>query len=374
MPTVSIRPMILSTWVIGVAALAGLGGSGAASAPARVAPAESPTAMNPRRIIIDTDPGIDDAIAILIALRSPELHVEALTTVAGNVTLDLASDNARRLLSLAHRADVPVARGAARPLRKILHTATYWHGPGGIGGADLPRPQAAFDRRSATELISEVARRHPHDLTLVALGPLTNLAVALRQDPALRHELTEIIVMGGSTTGGNETAAAEFNFFVDPDAARLVFESGVPVTMVGLNATRQTLLTRSHADALAASSSCVGKFVAQLARFYLKTAEEFPLHDPLALVMAIDKSIATVITPMHIDVDTRPGLTNGATIFNTALTTVRTAREGDHFTDGGEQSIRPNADVPTAISSQRLLELLMTRLSAPGGACRTGLR
>jgi inosine-uridine nucleoside N-ribohydrolase len=368
MPILSIRRGILSMWVIGAAALAGVGGQDAAAF-GLVAPQNCPTVASPRRVIIDTDPGIDDAIAILIALRSPELHVEALTTVAGNVTLQLASDNARRLLSLAHRADVPVARGAAHPLRKILHTATYWHGPNGMGGERLPEPLADFDRRSAGELISEVARQHAHDLTVVALGPLTNIAAALRKDPALRHELTEIIVMGGSTAGGNETAAAEFNFFVDPDAARVVFESGVPVTMVGLNATRQTLLTRAHADALAASSSCVGKFVARLARYYLKTADEFPLHDPLALAMAIDKSIATTITPMHIEIDTRPGLTNGATIFNASLTIVGTAREGNHFTDGSEQAIRPNADVPAVISSQRLLELLMARLSAPDDAC-----
>jgi inosine-uridine nucleoside N-ribohydrolase len=368
MPLSSNLRMLLLMLVAAVAALFGLGGVGRAAAE-HVASQESPTAANPRRIIIDTDPGIDDAIAILLAVRSPELHIEALTTVAGNVPLDLGSDNARRLLSLAHRTDLPVARGAAHPLRKILHTATYWHGANGMGGVELPAPLVDFDRRTAAKLISDVARAHAHDLTIVALGPLTNLAVALRRDASLRHELTEIIMMGGSTMGGNETAAAEFNFFVDPDAARIVFESGIPITMVGLNATRQTLFTRSHVDALAASSSCVGKFVGQLGRFYLSAANEFPLHDPLALAMAIDKSIATTITPMRIDVDTRPGLTNGATIFNASLTNVAVKREGDHLTDGSEQPVRPNADVPTVIASQRLLELLMTRLSAADQGC-----
>jgi purine nucleosidase len=340
-----------------------------AAAPAYVSPQVSPTAASPRRVLIDTDPGIDDALAILLALRSPELRVEALTIVAGNVTLDRGAENARRVLSLARRTDIPVAKGAARPLRKTLRTATYWHGPNGLGGVELPPSTVAFDRRNAADLIVELAHMHPHDLTIVAIGPLTNVALALRQAPSLRHELSEIIVMGGSTVGGNETAAAEFNFYVDPDAAQIVFDAGVPITMVGLNATRQTLLTRQHVRALEASSSCLGKFVAKLGDYYLKTEDEFALHDPLALALAVDKTLAKTTLPMRIDVDTRSGLTNGASIYNSTLTSPRVIREGDHFTDAGEEPVTPNADVPTVIASERFLSLLMTRLTAANDGC-----
>ena len=339
------------------------------AAPPYVSPQQSPTADSPRRVVIDTDPGIDDALAILLALRSPELRVEALTTVAGNVTLDLAADNARRLLALAKRTDIPVARGAAKPLRKALRTATYWHGPNGLGGIELPASAVTFATRGAAEVIVDLAHRHAHDLTIVALGPLTNIALALHKSPALEQEVSEIIVMGGSTAGGNETAAAEFNFFVDPDAARIVFESGIPITMVGLNATRQTMLQRMHVQALRASGSCLGGIVAKLGEFYLETADAFALHDPLALALAIDKTLASKVLPMRIVIDTRSGLTNGASIYNSTLSQPRVIREGDHFTDAGEEPVTANADVPTVIASERFLAMLMARLSVADGGC-----
>lgn len=339
--------------------------------PSYVSPQVSPTAALPRRVILDVDPGIDDAIAILLALRSPELKVEAVTIVAGNVTVDQGSENALRVLSLARRTDIPVARGSERPLRKTLVTATHWHGPNGLGGVELPRSAAELDRRHAVDLIIKLAHEHPHDLSIVATGPLTNLALAFRKAPSIRQELSEIIVMGGSTVGGNETAAAEFNFFVDPDAAQIVFSSGVPLTMVGLNATRQTLLTRQHVRDLAASGSCLGRFVAKLGDFQLRDDITIgtPLHDPLALALAIDKTLATTTLSMRIEIDTRNGLTNGASIYNSALTREHIVREGDHLTDGGEEPVAPNADVPTVIGSDRFMALLMTRLTAAGDGC-----
>lgn len=340
-----------------------------AGAPSYVSAQNSPTAASPRRVILDVDPGIDDAIAILLAVRSPELKIEAVTTVAGNVTVDRGSENALRVLSLARRTDIPVARGAGRPLRKTLVTATYWHGPNGLGGVELPRSAVELDRRHAVDLIIQLAHEHPHDLSIVATGPLTNLALALRKAPSIRHELSEIIIMGGSTVGGNETAAAEFNFFVDPDAAQIVFSSGVPLTMVGLNATRQTLLTRQQVRDLGASTSCLGRFVAKLGEFQLRdeTTTGTPLHDPLALALAIDKTLSTTTVPMVIEIDTRSGLTNGASIFNSSLTREHFIREGDHLTDAGEEPVTPNADVPTVIASDRFLSLLMTRLTAEAG-------
>ena len=323
----------------------------------------------PRRVIIDTDPGIDDAIAILLALRSPELHIEALTVVAGNVTVDRGSQNALKLLSFAGRTNIPVSKGAAHPLRKSLRTATYWHGPNGIGGIDLPNPTQTLDRRRAPDLMIELAHAHPHDLTVLAIGPLTNVALALQKAPSLKRELSEIIVMGGSTVEGNETAAAEFNFYVDPDAAQIVFESGVPITMVGLNATRQTLLTRKHIERLEASNNCLGRIVAKLGAYYLKTADEFPLHDPLVVALSIDKRLARQTSPMRIEIDTRDGLTNGASVYNASLTRPHVVREDDHYTDAGVEPVTPNAEVPTRIDSQRFLSLLMDRLTTADNQC-----
>jgi inosine-uridine nucleoside N-ribohydrolase len=342
-----------------------------AGAPSYVSSQISPTAASPRRVILDVDPGIDDAIAILFALRSPELKVEAVTVVAGNVTLDRGAENALRVLSLARRTDIPVAKGSEQPLRKTLVTATFWHGPNGLGGVDLAPSAAKLDPRNAVDLIIQIARQHPHDLTIVATAPLTNLALALRKAPAIRHELSEIIIMGGSTVGGNETPAAEFNFFVDPDAAQIVFESGVPITMVGLNATRQTLLTRRHVHELAASTSCLGRFVAKLGEFSLRddTTPGTPLHDPLATALSIDKTLAKTTVPMRIEIDTRSGLTNGASIYNSGLTRAHIVREGDHLTDAGEETVAANADVPTVIESDRFLSLLMARLTVSQDGC-----
>ncbi len=321
------------------------------------------------------DPGVDDAIALFLALSSPELRVQAVTVVAGNIALDQGAENALRLLSLARRSDIPVAKGAAKPLHKTLVTATRWHGPNGLAGLELPRSKAALDSRHAVDLIIGLAHRYPHDITIVATGPLTNVAVALRKSPSIERELSEIIIMGGSTIGGNQTAAAEFNFFVDPDAAKIVFDSGVPITMVGLNAATQTRLVRAHVHQLAASRSCVGQFVAQLGDFLLRIGEAAgvtngsALYDPLALGMAIDKTLATTTVPMRIDVDSRPGLTNGATIFNSRLTRAVIGPEGDHLTSVGSEPVRPNADVPTVIAADRFLSLLMSRLSTPVDGC-----
>src|SRR4029453_11173329 len=184
------------------------------------APPEAPT-----RVIIDTDPGTDDAMAILLALTSPELRVEALTIVAGNVTTAQGLENALKLVSLAGRPDIPVAAGAQKPLLQKLVTAET-HGPDGLAGISLPPARLAPDPRFAPDLIIELVHKYPHEITLVPLGPLTNVALALSKDPSIAGLVKEVVLMGGAVSGGNVDAVAEFNIYVDPEAAHVVFEGG----------------------------------------------------------------------------------------------------------------------------------------------------
>src|SRR5579862_6735068 len=179
----------------------------------------SPSANAPRRIILDTDPGVDDAMAFFLALRSPELKVEAITPVSGNVPLSLTLPNALRLLEIAGRRDIPVAAGASAPLVRRLVTARYAHGENGLGGVDFPAPSLKPVSESAVEMIRRIVRSSPGEITVVALGPLTNVATALKADPELAKMIRAIVLMGGSLSGGNITPAAEFNFYVDPEAA-----------------------------------------------------------------------------------------------------------------------------------------------------------
>jgi inosine-uridine nucleoside N-ribohydrolase len=220
-----------------------------------------------------------------------------------------------------------------------------------------------------------MAHRHPGDLTLVATGPLTNLALALRKDPTMAPLISEIILMGGSTTGGNATPAAEWNIYNDPEAARIVFESRIPITMVGINAAMQTLLTRDDVARLAVSDSCIGKFAAQLGDFYLKGGEAFgrstgsPLYDPLAVAIAIDKTLATTTLAMHIDVETKGEFTYGETVFNSRLTRSVTELQGDHRVFVRREPVAANADVPTVIAAERFMDLLIKRLTATHDRC-----
>src|ERR1051325_1623358 len=197
---------------------------------------KAPAPEFPRRIILDTDPGIDDAMAVLLALRSPELKVEAITAVAGNVPVELGAENARKLIELAGRTDVIVAKGAARPLKRKLITAEAIHGENGLGGVLLPAPKIGLDRRHAVQVIHDLIETNPGQITLVPVGPLTNIAMSFQQYPGLAAKTREIILMGGTVGAGNATPAAEANIYHDAEAAKVVFESGVPILMVDLTA------------------------------------------------------------------------------------------------------------------------------------------
>src|SRR6266436_3315110 len=188
---------------------------------------------SPFRVIIDTDPGVDDALALLLAMRSPELKIEAITAVAGNVPLELTLPNALRMVEIAGRTDIPVAAGAKGPLLRRLVTAAYAHGENGLEGAVFPEPTIKPVADPAAQVIRQIVRKYPGEVTLLPIGPLTNIASALNLDSELAGMVRGIVMMGGSLSGGNITPAAEFNVYVDPEAARIVFQSGVPITMVG---------------------------------------------------------------------------------------------------------------------------------------------
>src|SRR5246127_3101471 len=217
------------------------------------------------RVIIDTDPGVDDALALLLAMSSPELKIEGITPVSGNVPLELTLPNALRMVEVAGRTDIPVAAGAKVPLVRRLVTAAYVHGENGLGGAVFPEPKIKPVAEPAADLIRQIIRKYPGEVTLITIGPLTNIATALNADPDLAGMVGRLVMMGGSLSGGNITPAAEFNVYVDPEAARIVFQSGIPISMVGLDVTRKTSLTEDHVRQLQASQNPASQAAATIA-------------------------------------------------------------------------------------------------------------
>ena len=254
----------------------------------------------PRRIILDTDPGTDDALAIFLALNSPELKVEALTPVAGNVPLSLTLPNALRLLEIAGRKDIPVAAGADRPLVRRLITATYAHGENGLAGIPFPEPTTKPVAETAVQLIRRLVHASPHEISIIAIGPLTNIATAFREDPELPRLVPNLTIMGGSLSGGNISPAAEFNIYVDPEAAHIVFHSGVPLTMVGLDVTRRAMLREQDIQRLEASSKPEGRAAGKIARASMNHVRQTSatggpaMHDSLAVGTFINPSVVTL--------------------------------------------------------------------------------
>jgi len=252
-------------------------------------------------VLIDTDPGIDDALALLLAWSSPEIRVEAITTVAGNVRVEAASTNVVRLLALRRPTPRPlVAAGAAGPLARALTTATRYHGEDGLGDlADWPVVEPVPTSPDAASVIVDAARRHGRELTLVALGPLTNVALALKQDAAVVGRVGRVVVMGGAVdVPGNVTPAAEFNMHVDPEAAHRVLAAGLPLELVPLDATRQAVLPR--AGMRAALGRSPGPLAARIQAFsergfriaHAEGEQGMALHDPLAVAVTLDPSLA----------------------------------------------------------------------------------
>jgi inosine-uridine nucleoside N-ribohydrolase len=251
-------------------------------------------------VVIDTDPGIDDALALLFAWNSPEIQVEVITTVAGNVTIEAASTNLLRLLALRHPVPRPVvAAGAPGPLARALTTATRYHGEDGLGDLpDWPEVEPLPGSPGAVEVILDAARRHERNLTIIALGPLTNLALALKEDAGALERVGRIVAMGGAVdVPGNVTPTAEFNMFVDPEAAHRVLAAGLPLEIVPLDATRQAVLPR--AGMRATLGRATGPLASRIQGFsergfriaHSDGEQGMALHDPLAVGLALDPSL-----------------------------------------------------------------------------------
>jgi purine nucleosidase len=273
----------------------------------------------PRPIIIDTDPGVDDAVAILLALAAPELDVRGLTVVAGNVELPVAAANARRILELAGRLDVPVHAGAAGPLRRPLVTATHFHGADGLGGLMLPEPTMALAEAHAVDFIIDTLRGADEPVTLCPLGPLTNIALALARAPDIVGRIAEIVLMGGSwRAGGNTTPAAEFNIWCDPDAAAAVFAAGAPIVMLPLDATINVPASPARCQRVAALGTPVAKAAAYLLahghdRAITRSLAGPPAHDPTVIAYLIEPGLFGG-KACHVAVETESELTRGVTV------------------------------------------------------------
>ncbi len=324
-------------------------------------------AQNPERVIIDTDPGTDDALAILLALRSPELRVEALTVVAGNVLAPVGLENALKIVSLVGRCDVPVAEGAQRPLHAKLNIEPFWNGPGGLGGAELPASKCKADPRFGPDVIIELVHKYPHEITIIGVGPETDLALAILKDPTIVPLVKRVILMAGSISGGNVNGAAEFNVYCDPDAADLVFRAGWPITMVGLDVTEITLISSAQVDEIERGGSAEAKFAAAVARFQVGLYQGAgfgggAIHDALAMGAAIDPTFLK-LRLMHIDVETEGRIARGETVANRLGTVDHVVDKGDHLETVGVDEVKPNAQVAVGIDSERFLKLFIARLS-----------
>src|SRR5215469_4319759 len=272
------------------------------------------------RIILDTDPGIDDALALFLARASPEVQLEAITTVSGNVHVDLTTRNALALLELAGSPGIPVARGCDRPLVRQSVTADYVHGRNGLGGIELPEPKLQPSSQHAVDLIIEKILAAPGEITLVPIGPLTNIALALRKEPHIAQQVREVVIMGGALlVPGNVTAAAEFNIYADPHAAHMVLHAGWPIRLVSLDVTTKALLQRKQVQQLASIGSPVTRFIQQVVDSYLETfgrsrgLTAFQMHDPLCLAAAFQPDLITW-EPAYVDVELAGTLTSGETV------------------------------------------------------------
>ncbi|MEP1205969.1 MAG: nucleoside hydrolase [Rhizobiaceae bacterium] len=275
----------------------------------------------PRKIIIDTDPGQDDAVAILLALASPELDVLGITAVAGNVPLALTELNARKICELAGRPETKVFAGADRPLARDLVTAEHVHGRTGLDGPTLPEPQMQLQSQHAVDfLVDTIMASADGEITLCALGPLTNVALALQKQPQIAARLAEIVLMGGGFfEGGNVTPAAEFNIYVDPEAAAMVFKCGVKLTVMPLDVTHKALTSRTRVEAFRALGNRASIATAELLDFFERYDESKygtdggPLHDPNVIVWLLEPQIYAG-RQINVEIETASPLTRGATV------------------------------------------------------------
>ncbi|HET7440645.1 MAG TPA: nucleoside hydrolase [Terriglobales bacterium] len=326
----------------------------------------APASAASRKIILDTDPGTDDALAMMLALHSPELDVRAITVVPGNVTAAQGLENALRMVSLANRCEIPVAAGAQHPLFQKLITAEFWHGQNGLANLELPPSKCKVDTRFGPDLIIQLVHAAPHEITLVPVGPLTNIALAVSKDPSIVPLVKEVILMGGGITGGNVNASAEANIYNDPEAAQIVFQAGWPLTMVGLDVGDKTLITQKQLDQLAETHGPVNDFVHAVAKFMVAQSARFgfpgaAMYDPLAVGVAIDSTLVKA-PEMHVDVETRGEFTRGETVANRHGAVERNVLHGDRYIIEGVDTVKPNAKVCVEVDADRFLKMFVSRI------------
>ena len=308
-------------------------------------------------LILDCDPGHDDALAIVVALARPELELLSVTTVAGNAGLEATTRNALRVLTLVGHADIPVAAGAAGPLLRTVHVASDVHGASGLEGADLPEPAFAVRPEGAIELMRTIVEAASDPVTIAAVGPLTNIALLIRTHPELVERIAGFRVMGGAITEGNITASAEFNIWQDPEAARIVFEAGRPITLMTLDVTHQALFAAADVARLDALGTRVGSVFADLLRYFSRFhADRYgwdgsPIHDAVSVAhLALPDLVRT--TPYRVDVETTSELTRGRTVVDLYGLTGRP----------------PNIDLGVSIDHPRFIDVLVEAVATVGAA------
>jgi inosine-uridine nucleoside N-ribohydrolase len=312
------------------------------------------------RVVLDVDTGIDDAQALLFALRSPEIRIEGITTVSGNIDVAQASENTLKILDLAGVTNLQVARGASQPLTRLPHHVPSIHGSDGLGNIQLPEPTNRLMESSAITLLTEAVTAHPKAVTIICLGPLTNIATAIQQDSRFCRDVQKLVIMGGcfhiTPFGyGNVTPVAEFNIWADPEAAAIVFNSGLNISAVGLDVTHNpsTCLQIKHINKLAALNTPIASIITELCRFQIRMTRGIVyLHDPIAVATVIDPDIVTTKRG-KVSVETEGFLTRGMTVFDQRPPWLRQTPTTDRVT----------TNICTQIQGQRFIDLFLSRIT-----------
>lgn len=317
-----------------------------------------------KKVIVDCDTGVDDAVALLLCLK--KLDVVGITAVCGNVGLPFTQRNTRYVTEVAGRTDVPVYAGYDRPMFVPLKDAAYVHGSGGFGPVEVPEPKKQLEKQHAVDFIIETFMTRD-DVSLITLAPLTNIAHAILREPMLKKRIPEILCMGGSTIYGNVTAAAEFNIHADPEAAKIVFESGIPIKMVGLNATRQQTLTKDLINRMQAIDNDAARLAVKLGTHVLNRGRYASFCDACAVMWYVDDQVITKSVKMHVAVETKGEFTRGMTLcdirpFVGCRQEVDIEREW--MAEPLTRSEEPNVDVAMELDQKRFDKVLLETLES----------